>query len=378
MFGHIFINHLKILLKNKVMIFWTLVFPLVLGTFFNVAFSNLKSTEEFEPVNIAVVNDNNFKSDTTFKSVIEELSKDGEDQVFNTKYVSEAKAKDLLDHQKIDGYIVVDKTIALKVRSNGLSQTIIKSVIDNYYQMISVVTHISEFNPVALKNGILEQLDKNDQYFKDASSKNLDFIVVYFYTLIGMSCIYGGFFGINAVNEAEANLSKKGARINVAPTHKLKVLLASLLGSFIVHYTEVLILLGYLIFGLGISFGNQTVYVLLLAFLGSLAGLTLGTVIGAINHKSENAKVGILISVTMACSFLSGMMIMQMKYIIAKNAPIIGAINPVNMITDGLYSLYYYDTLDRYMYNIISLIVFSVVMILISYYFLRRKTYDSI
>lgn len=378
MFGHIFFNHLKVLLKNKAMIFWTLVFPLVLGTFFNIAFSNLSSTEEFDPVNIAVVDNANFRADTNFKQVIADLSKDGKNQVFKTKYVDEAKAKDLLDNQKIDGYIIVNKTIELKVKSNGLSQTLIKSVIDNYYQTISVIKHVADFNPQAFQNGVLEQLNTNDQYFKDVSSNNLDFIVVYFYTLIGMVCIYGGFFGINAVNEAEANLSKRGARINVAPTHKLKVLLASLLGSLLVHYAEVLILLGYLVFVLGISFGNQIGYILLLALLGSLAGMTLGTVVGASSRKSENTKIGILLSITMACSFLAGMMIMQMKYIIAKNAPIISAINPVNMITDGLYSLYYYDTLDRYMYDIMSLIIFSLVMIMISYYLLRRKTYDSI
>ena len=80
----------------------------------------------------------------------------------------------------------------------------------------------------------------------------------------------------------------------------------------------------------------------------------------------------------MACSFLAGMMLAEMKYIIAKNVPILGKINPVTMITDALYSLYYYSTLDRYWYNIISLAIFTVIMIVISYVFIRRKKYDSI
>ena len=82
--------------------------------------------------------------------------------------------------------------------------------------------------------------------------------------------------------------------------------------------------------------------------------------------------------ITMACSFLAGMMMVEMKYILAEKAPIIAKINPVTMITDGLYSLYYYDSLDRYFYNIISLIIFSVIMIGASYLFIRRKKYDSI
>ena len=67
-----------------------------------------------------------------------------------------------------------------------------------------------------------------------------------------------------------------------------------------------------------------------------------------------------------------------MKYIIDKNVPIINKLNPASMITDGFYSLYYYDTLDRYLFNIASLLIFSIVMILISYFGLRRQKYDSI
>lgn len=67
-----------------------------------------------------------------------------------------------------------------------------------------------------------------------------------------------------------------------------------------------------------------------------------------------------------------------MKYIIDKNIPIINKINPASMITDGFYSLYYYDTLDRYFFNIVSLLIFASIAIVISYISLRRQKYDSI
>ena len=67
-----------------------------------------------------------------------------------------------------------------------------------------------------------------------------------------------------------------------------------------------------------------------------------------------------------------------MKYIIDKNIPIVNKLNPASMITDGFYSLYYYDTLDRYFFNISSLLIFALIMITISYFSLRRQKYDSI
>jgi ABC-2 type transport system permease protein len=77
-------------------------------------------------------------------------------------------------------------------------------------------------------------------------------------------------------------------------------------------------------------------------------------------------------------SFLSGMMGITMKYVIDKNIPIINKINPAAMITDGFYSLYYYDTLNRYFFNVISLVVFSSVLLGISSIVLRRQKYDAI
>ena len=63
---------------------------------------------------------------------------------------------------------------------------------------------------------------------------------------------------------------------------------------------------------------------------------------------------------------------------IDKNIPIINKLNPASMITDGFYSLYYYDTYDRFYFNLISLLIFAFVMIGISIFRLRRQKYDSI
>ena len=76
--------------------------------------------------------------------------------------------------------------------------------------------------------------------------------------------------------------------------------------------------------------------------------------------------------------FLSGMMGITMKYIVDKNIPIVNKLNPANMITDGFYSLYYYDTLDRFFFNFFSLLVFATILIVISIFYLRRQKYDSI
>ena len=379
MFKHIYINRLKIFGRNKSLLVWTMFFPIILGTFFNMAFSNLNSTEEFNVINIAVIDDINYTSNKDFKSVIDGLSLKGDDQLFNTKYSNIKDANRMLEDNDIDGYIYIkDNDVKMMIDSNGINQTIIKSVIDSYKQNISMITNIYNYNPNIMIDTIMEDLNDTTDYFKDTSNDSIDATVIYFYTLIGMTCVYGGFWGCKTINESEANLSYHGARLVVSPVHKLKVLIASLLAAFTVQYLEVIVLLLYLMFIIGIDFGNQTLFIFILSLFGCLAGIALGSLVGASNKKSENFKTGLLSSVSMFMSFLAGMMYMDMKMIVANNLPILGYINPVNLITDGFYALYYYPTYDRFIFNIVLLSIFTIVVSLITYLFLRRKKYDSI
>lgn len=342
------------------------------------AFSNFTSSEEFSVVDVAVVNDDNYKNNINFNSIITTLSSKGDDQIFNTKYVSLEKAKALLDDNKISGYIYLDDDINLVINSNGTEQTIIKSVIDSYKQNTSTITNVYSYNQeVAIENILLDLNDSVD-YFKDKNSDNNNATVIYFYTLIGMACLYGGFWGTKTVNENEANLSKHGARLCVSPTHKFTALIAGLLAALVIQFSEVLILLAYLALVLGIEFGNQLPFILLLTLFGCLAGISVGCLVGVSNRKSENTKTAIMSSTSLIMAFLSGMMVIDLKLLIQNNLPILAYINPVNLITDGLYSLYYYDTYERFFINVFCLIGFSIVISVISYMFMRRKKYDSI
>ena len=140
-----------------------------------------------------------------------------------------------------------------------------------------------------------------------------------------------------------------------------------------------MILMVYLIFGLGVGFGNQTVYIIILIAIGCFTGVGLGNFVGnVLKFKKEDTKISFLTSFSLVLSFFSGMMIIDIKYWMQTNLPILAYINPVNLITDGLYALYYYDNLNRYTTNMIYLFIIGVLLIAGSLFFTRRKQYDSI
>ena len=193
-----------------------------------------------------------------------------------------------------------------------------------------------------------------------------------------MMCMYGGIFGLTAINNCLANMSSKGKIISVSPNKKSTIILSSTIGSYAVSLVGLAVLMAFLTFVIKVDFGENLLLIILLSMVGDLAGIALGVVIASIFRVSEGAKTGITIAVTMFFSVFSGMMGVTLKYVIDKNVPIINLINPNNLITDGFYSLYYYDTLDRYFRDIIYLIIFIIICLLISFVSLRREKYDSI
>ncbi|MBO5349439.1 MAG: ABC transporter permease [Clostridia bacterium] len=381
MFKHLFINKMKILLKNKAMLFWTLIFPFVLGTFFQLALGNIGESFKMEVIPVAVVDNKYYQEDEILKGVISSLSEDNENKLFETVYVDESKAEAMLNNEEIDGYILLNENNnpQMVVKENGVNQTIIKSVLDEYLQMTSATKQMINYSPEAIYNGVLESMHKEKNYVVDDSTENIDFSINYFFTLIAMTCLYGSLIGLDVIKDCEANLSKRGARMCMAPVNKFKVIIASLFAGYVIQLVAIALLFAYLIFVFNINFGNQILPTVILSMVGCLAGTALGTFVGVSNKKSEGFKIGILIALTMTCCFFSGMMgVINIKVFFDETFPILAKINPINIITDGLYSLFAYNNLDVYYNCLMRISIFSLILIVLSYVFIRRKKYDSI
>ena len=393
MFIHNFKYSLKTLFRNKALIFWTFAFPIILGTFFNMAFSNIESSEKLDIINIAIIKNDDFNNNEIFKTAFEELSdKNNDDRLFETRYTTEEEAKKLLEDEEIVGYMkLVNDEPKLTFTTSGINETIFKYVSEEITQTSNIIKYLSEeeikkemiagnynIDYESIYNRVIELTEEDNVRLNNVSNSNLSYTMIEFYTLIAMACLYGGILGAVAINQNLANMTNQGKRVSVSPTSKGKIILSSVLASYITQLVGVALLFLYTIFILKVDYGNKLGLDIALAMAGSLAGLSLGVAVATTIKSNDNVKTGIIIAITMLGCFLSGMMGITMKYIIDKNIPIINKLNPASMITDGFYSLYYYDTLDRYIFDIGSLLIFAFVLIAISYISLRRQKYDSI
>ncbi len=393
MFIHNFKYSLKVLFKNKGLIFWTFIFPILLGSLFKLAFSDIENKETLSIIDIAIVENTHYKDYNIYKEIFDKLSdEDNKDRLFNTRYLTKKEAQEELDNNKITGYLTFDNDVVnVMVSNSGINETVLRyvteEVISNKIMTENIVSmEISSF----VKEGktdidydkiymnVNNLIKENNAKLNNISNSNLSYTMIEYYTLIAMTCLYAGMLSMNIINRLLPNISDEGKRIAISGISKFKLLVSSFIASYVVSLIGLLLLFIYTIFVMKVDYGNNLSKVILLSLVGSLSGLTLGMLIASVFKINENAKVGILIGISMTCSFFSGMMGITMKYIIDKNIPLLNIINPANMITDGLYSLYYYEGFSRYNFNLISLIVFSIVMIVISYFSLRRQKYDSI
>lgn len=382
MFSHIFVTRLKCIVRDRQMMFWTLLFPILLSLMFHVAFSNIGKSETFQKSSIAVVSNAEFQKTDTFKTALTYITKDdkstGAKDYFDVTYCDRTKAESLLKDGKIIGYINFDNGPKIYVKDTGINQTILNQFLNNYLQTVSAAKTIVKENPAAIRN--FTENSKSEDYLKSVSpsKSNPDETLNYYYALIAMACLYGGMFGLKEVEAVQANQTPQGARVNLAPVHKMKVFACSLCAATLVQFTAVLVLIAFLAFVLKIDFGGKVAFLLLACVASCFTGVSFGAAISALVKNRTGLKLAILITGTIILSFLSGLMFEGMKYIVQTNAPIIAYLNPANAITDAFYSLYYYDTYTRFFTNIALLFGFTAVFYLITYFVMRRQRYESI
>ncbi len=384
MFKHIYFYQLKAQIRNKENVFWLLMFPIILTTLFQFVLSDIMSAENFVTIPIAVVKSVELEQDVIFTGVLEDVSvSDDEykkDALFSVKYVDLQEAKRMLNEKEISGYIYHNGSLHVVVLDNGYEETIIKAFLDLFIQR---QTSLGTIIPMIEKERIAEIVTLSSEersYLKEINlnSKEPNLTVVFFYTALAMSCLYGAIAGSDNVIKIQADLSPMAAKMNVVPLPKMKAFLAYTAASTTIQVFNVLILLAYCFFILGVDFGNDYYHIILTCIVGSITGITLGTFISALFKLSEGVKTGIIFGFTMICSYLAGMMDISIKYFMQENYPFLDKINPASLITDSFYALYYYDGFERFWFNIFILLMMSFALFCGTIIVLRRHRYEAI
>ena len=378
MFVRLFIYRLRVLLRNRSLLFWTFAFPVVLGLLFNLAFGNLDEITALETSNVGIVSTDQDKS-KQFEAVLKEIKNDDE-VIFKSKELTKKEAQKQLSDDKISGYFEIDaKNIELFVSKSGTQQTVLKELLNQYLQNTDKVETLmasGAVQPQAITQALVQK-----NYVKDGNGTgNFNLKSFYFFTLVGMTVMYGFMWGLRNANDQQANQSPEGMRLCLIPRNKLLVSFANMLASLVLFFVQVTFILMFYRFVYQVEFGDHWNYILLVCALGAFTTISFGTLIGnALSKVDFQQKISIGISISMIMSFLAGMMGSQsIKYWIDVHVPLLGRINIVNLISESLYQLFYYQSLKTFYLNLLWLAGFGVLFILLNYSFERKVQYDHL
>lgn len=362
--------------RQKYMLFWTILFPVILGTLFKVSFGDLNETEYmFQQIPVAYVEGE--ASQQEFKELLEEL--ESQEELVKVMPLEEEEAEQMLSEGKVKGIFKNDGEITLVVTSEGTDTSILKSIQEQYEQVMLAFSNVAMEHPESIET-VAQSLSKEWNYLKENSitKRNMDMMLDNFYALIAMNCLYASFSGILCATEYKANLSDLAARRVVASTNRLVILIAEISAKITAQFLCTVIGVFYLKYAMNVKLGEETGRILLVVLLGNAIGVMIGVFVGSIGRLKESVKEGICIGVTMFGCFLAGLMVQGMYQWTEMHAPIINRINPAALIVKAFYSLNIYETYTRYNQCILTLFGMTVLLCIGSYLLVRRERYASI
>ncbi|MCR4651039.1 MAG: ABC transporter permease [Lachnospiraceae bacterium] len=381
MLGRVYIIKLKEIFRNKYIVGWNFLFPVVLGTAFYLGFGNLiaEDPDSFTTIDVGYVNTSN--EDTSFSQMLEILSEEGEGHVKTLErydYDSEEEAVAAMNNDEISGvYLDNGSEIETIVPKNGYEATVLNQIVRVYRNRSELLQTVATDHPENLEKVIAMMSEDINIMKKHDFGTNTSAFLQYFYALIAMASLFSSWISTSMLENMCANMSECGKRVECAPASKMISLFAGVLAGMTLQSLSNAIVVVYLQKVLGIDLGAPMWNVILISTIGSGLGISSGILMGAMIRSKKLLSV-IPIGFSMLCSFCSGLMWDQIRQIIEANVPILNRINPAALLVDCLYIRATYGLTAEYYRDVYIMCGMIVVSLFVSSILLRRRRYVSI
>lgn len=376
MFLHCFKYAFRDYIRNKVMLFWVILFPMILGTLFNFAFMSIYDQEKFTEIPVALVNG------CKTGGICGLLESMEDNNLLNVRCENESEALTMLESGDIDGIIYDDLLEpSLTVRTgSSMNASILKAFLDRYRFNAKIVADVSAADPAKLPALIdaMQQETAECLELRNLSQGNMNPYTAYFYNLLAMACMFVSMVGMLVSINQQANLSAVGARRSVAPASRFVQTFAGLAAALIIFFLGIALATAYLFFVLRIDFGIAYPEALAVNFVGVLFGVSMGFFVGSIGRMTEGVKTAVLLAVSLGTGFLSGLMMGDMPMIVEDKCPLLNRINPSRLISDSYYAINSYGWNGRVQRNLIVLTVMALALSTGGCLLTRKQNFKSL
>ena len=287
------IANLKMMVRGRQALFWSLAFPLMFTIIFGFFFGSGTTSAG----TVVFINQSDSELAAGLKKAMEGSG------VFKLKTdVDETAARDLLKKSQINSIIVVPKDFGSRILNAPTEITIIDDPANA--QTNSIVTgFINQF----LTSVDFQLLQAKPTFsLKEEKTNNreltyFDFVLI---GLIGLALMNASVQGIaiTMVNYREDKILK---RITTTPLRPWKFVLAEVMSRLIVNFIQISLILAIGIYGFHAHIYGNILLVYLFALLGGLLFQSIGFMVASVSKTTDSAQ-GMSVSITIPMMFLAG------------------------------------------------------------------------
>ena len=377
----VFLYQVLRLLRDRVLLVWTLGFPVVLSLIFMAMFSNLDKVYEATPMSFGVVQNEAYRTAPGLDAVVERISADDADHHLITKvtHSTVAQAEAAAKRGETNGYLAVegsDPVLHVTQQGNEAETTrVLRVVMDSYTQRRAEYVALAKAGAAPEKLAALE----TDQAFPRSISVTPSPVkpqTHYYFALLAFACGMGTTVAMVAVKGIMA-VSPVGARQTLAGLARWKVLTATLAASWVCVFVCLLVAFAFMASVVGVDFGPHVLLCLVAIGVCSLMASAVGAALGTL----ARLEIGMISGFTSLLSLLTGLYgpaSQSLASSIEQHAPLLAQANPLWQTARCFYGLLYYDSLAPFARSCAVLLGMTCLFLTIALIRARRMTHEHL
>lgn len=269
--------------------------------------------------------------------------------------------------------------------SYEVNRAILESVATSYLQSEALIEELATHDPVALSDPTtIENALGLSVSVREVSLTHAqpDSMVRFYYALLGMASIFAAQLAGESVWRLQPTSSAAGARRTVSSTSRMRLLIPTIGACWAVSTTFLAIAFGYICLTAHINFSGREGLCLAGIAASSLLSCGIGALVGALpGRMGSDSRRGILTALTCLLSLFAGLYgepTMELADTVAHVFPAATWLNPVCLIRDLFYTVYYYDTLVPFSLRLAACAGIAAVLLAVSAACMRRSAHEHL
>lgn len=379
-------------LRNRGVVIWVMVFPILLSTVFMFMFDGYESGDATFGVPVGLVEDGSAEAHALAEA-LGGVSQGEEALLEVTAYADESEAALAADSGDICAYVVEQAgegpRMVVPARSAGTTdQAIVQLVLDRYVQVSEAIAIVAVEDASALASpgaveGLAAPLSGDDIVSERVSvlrTQSSEFSR-YYYAMLGFSSLMGAQVALLLVVSKRADGSPAGMRRQVSAAGPVAQLASSIVASWFVVFCCLAVALVYIRLVAGVSLGGREGLAVAACAACALVSCAIGMLIGAIPRLSIQTKDVICTVLTMGLSLPAGLFGEPSQLLcdwLSANLPWVQLVNPAVQVRETFYRLTFYDSLAPFAGSIATLVALSAALFAVAALFMRRQRYASL